>query len=47
MKIKGSDGKTLVEYFDAKDGPAAYLGTCVPGFPNYFVLLGFAFSASA
>ncbi|MEU5425009.1 NAD(P)/FAD-dependent oxidoreductase [Streptomyces olivoreticuli] len=35
----GTDGRTLHETW-AKDGPEAYLGTSVSGFPNLFLLLG-------
>ena len=42
MEIRGRDGMSLNEYWDAKhQGSAqAYLGTCVPGFPNFFTLMG-------
>ncbi|XP_066928977.1 baeyer-Villiger monooxygenase-like [Clytia hemisphaerica] len=33
-----SDGKTLSEIWN--DDPTAFLGTCRPGFPNFFTLLG-------
>jgi hypothetical protein len=42
LKLHGSDGRTLEGYFESKDGPAAYLGTSVPGFPNFFLLMGYA-----
>jgi len=38
--MRGSDGRDLLDYFESKQGPSAYLGTCVPGFPNFFLLLG-------
>ncbi|KDQ61021.1 hypothetical protein JAAARDRAFT_32021 [Jaapia argillacea MUCL 33604] len=38
--IRGRDGKSIQEYFQSQGGPTAYLGTCVPGFPNLFTLLG-------
>ncbi|KAF9552291.1 FAD/NAD(P)-binding domain-containing protein [Agrocybe pediades] len=31
---------TIQEYYDAKDGPEAYLGATVPGFPNFYMLNG-------
>ncbi|MGW1076442.1 flavin-containing monooxygenase [Streptomyces sp. NPDC002537] len=37
--LYGADGRTLHETWD-KDGPEAYLGTSVSGFPNLFLLLG-------
>jgi hypothetical protein len=30
----------MKEYFAEKGGATAYLGACVPGFPNSFLLLG-------
>jgi hypothetical protein len=38
--IKGSDGKAMGEYFEEQGGPTAYLGTSIPGFPNFYMLLG-------
>jgi len=32
--------ETIQEYFKANGGPQAYLGTTVPGFPNFFMLFG-------
>ncbi|THH10708.1 hypothetical protein EW145_g1154 [Phellinidium pouzarii] len=40
VDMKGSGGKTMQEYFNEQGGPTAYLGTTVPGFPNYFMLMG-------
>ena len=40
MCIVGKGGKSLVEYFESRGGPEAYLGTTFPGFPNYFSILG-------
>ena len=39
MEIIGRDGRRLEELW-AKDGPRAYLGTMVPGFPNFFMIYG-------
>lgn len=36
--IIGREGRDLAERW--RDGPAAYKGTTVPGFPNLFILLG-------
>lgn len=36
--IAGRDGRDLAEQW--RDGPSAYKGTTVPGFPNFFMLLG-------
>jgi 4-hydroxyacetophenone monooxygenase len=36
----GRDGRDLHETWDSRDGPRAYLGMMVPGFPNMFMLHG-------
>ncbi|MBB5642442.1 flavin-containing monooxygenase [Cryobacterium roopkundense] len=36
--IEDADGRTLAEHW--QNGPAAYLGTTVAGFPNLFLMLG-------
>ncbi|KAJ6548132.1 hypothetical protein DFH09DRAFT_628944 [Mycena vulgaris] len=38
--IKGSTGQTVAEYYEAHGGPTAYLGTSLPGFPNFFTISG-------
>ena len=42
MKIVGQDNVSLNEYWDTQHQGAAqaYLETCVPGFPNFFTLMG-------
>ncbi|TFK30127.1 FAD/NAD(P)-binding domain-containing protein [Coprinopsis marcescibilis] len=40
LNVKGREGKLISEYFESKQGPAAYVGACYPGFPNMFTLLG-------
>lgn len=42
MEIIGREGISLNEYWDKqhKGAAQAYLGTCVPGFPNFFILMG-------
>lgn len=40
MDIRGSKKLSLREYFASQGGAAAYLGSCMPGFPNFFTLLG-------
>ncbi|KDR73518.1 hypothetical protein GALMADRAFT_124691 [Galerina marginata CBS 339.88] len=40
LKVRGSKGGTIHEYAASKGGPQAYLGSCIPGFPNLFLLLG-------
>ncbi|KAN0133455.1 FAD/NAD-P-binding domain containing protein [Lactarius tabidus] len=39
LNVHGTRG-TLKEYNDAQGGPTAYLGTTVPGFPNFFMMQG-------
>ena len=39
LNIKGRDGVDLIETWDG-DNPTAYLGITVPGYPNFFCLLG-------
>lgn len=38
-EVIGREGRVLSEFWDG-DNAAAYLGTLVPGFPNFFILLG-------
>jgi len=38
IRIAGRDGRDLHDAW--KGEPSAYLGTCVPGFPNFFMLYG-------
>jgi cation diffusion facilitator CzcD-associated flavoprotein CzcO len=42
MEIYGENGMSLNEHWNSKyEGAAqAYFGTCVPGFPNFFTLMG-------
>ncbi|KAF9469173.1 hypothetical protein BDZ94DRAFT_360082 [Collybia nuda] len=40
LRVHGSKGTTVHEYFATQGGATAYLGTCMPGFPNIFTLLG-------
>lgn len=35
-----ADGVRLQDFWDGQGGPEAYLGICVPGFPNLFLLYG-------
>lgn len=41
LDVRGTRG-TLNDYNDAHGGPTAYLGSTVPGFPNFFMILGTA-----
>ena len=36
--VRGRDGRTLEEVWEGS--PRAHLGATVPGFPNFFILLG-------
>ncbi|KAF5381017.1 hypothetical protein D9615_004056 [Tricholomella constricta] len=40
LSVRGSKKTTIHEYFKEQGGATAYLGTCMPGFPNCFTLLG-------
>ncbi|KAH8102925.1 FAD/NAD-binding domain-containing protein [Cristinia sonorae] len=40
VSVTGIGGKTIQEYYREQGGPTAYLGTTVPGFPNFFTILG-------
>ncbi|KAF8896192.1 hypothetical protein BD779DRAFT_1668027 [Infundibulicybe gibba] len=38
--VRGRHSTTIMDYYNSQNGPKAYLGTCIPGFPNYFLLSG-------
>jgi len=38
--VKGRSHQTIGEYYRASGGPTAYLGTSIPGFPNFYTLTG-------
>lgn len=38
--VTGVGGKTMAQYFEEQEGPTAYCGTTIPGFPNIFLILG-------
>ncbi|KAI9677964.1 MAG: hypothetical protein M1822_008072 [Bathelium mastoideum] len=42
MQIQGRDSVSLNDYWanESHGAPHAYLGTCVPSFPNFFILMG-------
>ncbi|KAF7360682.1 hypothetical protein MVEN_00800000 [Mycena venus] len=40
IQVIGEEGNTVQEYYDSQNGPKAYLGTTVPGFPNFFMIAG-------
>jgi 4-hydroxyacetophenone monooxygenase len=39
MEVRGRGGKRVEELWE-KDGARAYLGTMLPGFPNFFMIYG-------
>lgn len=39
MEVRGRDGRRLEDLW-AQDGARAYLGSMLPGFPNFFMVLG-------
>jgi 4-hydroxyacetophenone monooxygenase len=39
MDVRGREGRR-VEHLWKKDGPRAYIGTMLPGFPNFFMIYG-------
>ena len=43
LAIQGLEGQTIQEYFASRGGPTAYLGTSVPGFPNFHMIGGVCF----
>jgi hypothetical protein len=40
LSVRGINGQTTDDYFTSKGGPQAYIGTTVPGFPNFYWLSG-------
>ncbi|KAL9094581.1 MAG: hypothetical protein Q9165_003140 [Trypethelium subeluteriae] len=42
MEIRGKEGVSLNDHWEkvSAGAPSAYLGTCVPSFPNFFILMG-------
>jgi 4-hydroxyacetophenone monooxygenase len=39
MEVVGREGQLLLEFWE-EENARAYLGACIPGFPNFFTLLG-------
>ncbi|KAJ8094043.1 hypothetical protein PM082_009933 [Marasmius tenuissimus] len=39
LNVKGTR-ETVKEYYDRNGGPTAFMGTTLPGFPNFFMLAG-------
>ncbi|EXJ84314.1 cyclohexanone monooxygenase [Capronia epimyces CBS 606.96] len=40
IAIKGRNGQSLKDHWDKTGGPTTYLGVCVSGFPNLFMITG-------
>ncbi|CUA72835.1 4-hydroxyacetophenone monooxygenase [Rhizoctonia solani] len=40
LDVTGVNGQRLQEYYDREGGPTGYMGTTIPGFPNWFTILG-------
>ncbi|KAL4260335.1 FAD-binding Monooxygenase Superfamily protein [Pleurotus pulmonarius] len=40
IDIHGVNGQTVQEYYDKHGAPRAYIGTSLPGFPNFYMLAG-------
>ncbi|EGN98237.1 hypothetical protein SERLA73DRAFT_74465 [Serpula lacrymans var. lacrymans S7.3] len=40
VDVRGMDGTSIREYYDRMGGPTAYLGTALPGFPNFYMMTG-------
>ncbi|KAG7086270.1 hypothetical protein E1B28_002236 [Marasmius oreades] len=39
LRVKGTR-ETVKEYYDRNGGPTAYMGTTLPGFPNFYMIAG-------
>jgi cation diffusion facilitator CzcD-associated flavoprotein CzcO len=44
LSTRGRKGITVNDWFETQGGTTAYKGTCIPGCPNFFTLLGSSFS---
>ncbi|CAE6439365.1 unnamed protein product [Rhizoctonia solani] len=40
LDVTGVNGLKLQEYYDKEDGPTGYMGTTIPGFPNWVTIFG-------
>ncbi|CCO33438.1 putative monooxygenase Mb0916 [Rhizoctonia solani AG-1 IB] len=40
LDVTGINGQRLQEYYNREGGPTGYMGTTIPGFPNWFTILG-------
>ena len=45
INVIGINGRTVKEYWEDEGGPTAYLGTTMPGFPNFFSIFGVSYFA--
>lgn len=40
LDVTGTNGVRLQDYYDKEGGPTGYMGTGIPGFPNWVTILG-------
>ncbi|QRV78305.1 flavin-containing monooxygenase/FMO family protein [Ceratobasidium sp. AG-Ba] len=40
LNVTGANGQTLSEYYKKEGGPTGYMGTTIPGFPNWVTMFG-------
>jgi hypothetical protein len=40
IDVRGSANKTVQEFYEEQGGPEAYLGSTLPGFPNFMLIQG-------
>ncbi|KAG5634831.1 hypothetical protein H0H81_000569 [Sphagnurus paluster] len=40
LEVYGENGQTVQDYYDSQGGPLAYMGTTLPGFPNFYLIGG-------
>jgi cation diffusion facilitator CzcD-associated flavoprotein CzcO len=40
LDVTGANGQRLQEYYSREGGPTGYMGTTIPGFPNWITLFG-------
>ncbi|KAG9088340.1 hypothetical protein FRC06_002084 [Ceratobasidium sp. 370] len=40
LNVTGANGQTLEEYYKREGGPTGYMGTTIPGFPNWVTVFG-------
>ncbi|CAE6447249.1 unnamed protein product [Rhizoctonia solani] len=40
LDVTGINGQTLRDYYEKENGPTGYMGTTIPGFPNWITIFG-------